>query len=1267
MTPDSIVQKVLEVSGFSGLNPLQKAALDNGLLDGNNMVLAAATASGKTLVAEMAMLKAVQAKKKSLYIVPLKALASEKYAEFKEKYGPMGIKVAMSVGDKDSSEPWLAGFDIIIATSEKLDSLIRHGAEWLVSVGLVVADEIHLIDSPDRGPTLEVILTRLRQLINPQILALSATISNYEELAEWLDAKAVKSDYRPVKLYSGVFHGNEVDWYPKKAKLTLPADLPPVFELAKDTMKKGKQSLVFVYTRKNAESLAEKLGDVIRPMLSPGQRKELVKLSHEISHVLEHPTRQCERLGQCLQRGAVFHHAGLVAKQRKLVEDSFRKGLIKVICATPTLCLHKDTAIWNGMSDYTPAMINEKNRLFVLNGNKTVHKKPLDVQSMESPAELIKLTTKGGKSIKLTKNHKVLVRRQDKRTLIEASECKTWDSIASLGKISLDKIKVPKWSDFIKKNDLPFEDRPLSPQIYYLLGVFLGDGYSGAEMNGQKIRYKGSPVIVNEDTELLEKIKSICKEYKINFRECKNYYGTKQLVLSKAKWFREFLVRCGVDIGVKKHIDTRILESDDEKLSLLLRGLFDTDGYVYTARNAGITSISFGLISGIQKALLRYSIICRMRMRKAKPFKMHEKEYKSKPYYEILISNSESLQRFSEYIGFGIERKRKALDGIVRPTKGRLLTVDCEKCGFVLHPSMFSGRTKHQKLWGRQKRKVIETLGNYGELGSNELKEIVGFSPRKNDRRLNHHYEFIAKRKLGANEWLWRLNDLGYWVYMEILKKDIELNSYFVENRACPLCSNHLKVKTRKNWRGKDFDGDIFWDRVRSVESVNSDGEVYDIVLPDDGSHDHLFVAEGIFVHNSAGVNLPAYRVVIRDFKRFTSFGRGMDYIPVLEIQQMCGRAGRPKYDKEGEAILIAKTNEEAKKLWKKYIKGEPEKIVSKLGMEPVLRMHVLSLIATTDGMTKESLMDFFSKTFYAHQYKDMTALERVIDNVLNKLEEYMFIETEGAGSGAPSGEFMTASSMVTKADEKINPTRIGKRVAELYIDPLSAHHIITSLKTMKNENKLSGLAVLHAISGCIEMPGLNIRKKDMENDEGGDTLTDFLTQYNQHLLGKIPNEWDIEYEDFLRGIKLIWMLNEWSEESGEDSLLENFGVTPGELRARLERADWLFYSMQELGLLLNLQDVTRHVRKTRLRVKYGIREELLPLVKLKNVGRVRARTLFNNGYISIAKLREAPVTSLTNIMGPNVAKDIKKQLSGPEKEKPEDRQETLEDVDNNI
>ncbi|GAI01248.1 unnamed protein product, partial [marine sediment metagenome] len=207
------IASVLEKSGITTLYPPQLDAIKKGALDGKNLVLAIPTASGKTLVAEFCMVKSVLGQGgKCLYIVPLRALASEKYEEFKEKYGPLGVKVGISTGDFDAVDPRLAHYDILIATSEKVDSLLRHRAKWLADViSVVVLDEVHLIDDPGRGPTLEVLTARLRQ-VNPEIqtLALSATVKNAEEIAEWLGAELVKSEWRPVPLKKGVYYREKI-------------------------------------------------------------------------------------------------------------------------------------------------------------------------------------------------------------------------------------------------------------------------------------------------------------------------------------------------------------------------------------------------------------------------------------------------------------------------------------------------------------------------------------------------------------------------------------------------------------------------------------------------------------------------------------------------------------------------------------------------------------------------------------------------------------------------------------------------------------------------------------------------------------------------------------------------------------------------------------------------------------------------------------------------------------------------------------------------
>jgi len=721
------VSKVLEISGYRELNPAQRMAVDAGLLEGKSMVVAAPTASGKTLIAEMAALNVIRKNKKVVYIVPLKALAAEKHDEFREKYEKLGIRVAVSSGDLDSSDPWLASKDLIIATSEKLDSLMRHGIEWINDVGLVIADEIHLLDSANRGPTLEVTLTRLRQFVNPQILGLSATISNHEELAEWLGAEAVKSDYRPITLYRGLCFDDAIDFIPQKKMGVNPAN--PVKSLVSSTLDKEKQILFFVSTRRSTQSAAEKIGSYVTQRLKPVEKQQLEEIAQRAEGVLEHPTQQCRRLGDCIRKGTAFHHAGLTSKQRKLIEGAFREGHIKAIAATPTLAM---------------------------------------------------------------------------------------------------------------------------------------------------------------------------------------------------------------------------------------------------------------------------------------------------------------------------------------------------------------------------------------------------------------------------------------------------------------------------------------------------------------------------------GMNLPAFRTVVRDLKRFSSF-RGMDYLPALEIEQMSGRAGRPKYDEYGEAILIAKNRQEADYAWQNYINGEPEKIYSKLGVEPVLRMHVMSLIASGAVSTRKELFDFFAKTFHAFQYRDMEQLKRNLERVLELLKEYKFIDT-GKGPSQETCPFKTGLEVAEEESNSLTATRIGKRVSELYIDPLTAHMLIKRLEKMDSKGT-TDLGMLHAIADTIEMrPLLHIRKGDLE------TLNDVMERHMDSLVEHPPEPWDMEYDEFLRAIKTAGMLLSWAEESGEEEILQNYGVTPGELRARLERADWLLYASQELGLLLNHADAIKGMRKIRVRLKYGVREELLPLVRLKGIGRVKSRALFHSGIKSLSQLKKAPMETVERLVGPKTARSIKEQAGDDNK-----------------
>ena len=196
------------------LRPAQEKAVKKGLLEGKNLLVCTPTASGKTLIAELAALKSIiEIKGKAVYIVPLKALASEKYRDFKRRYSNIA-KIALSIGDIDSSDQYLAEYDLLIVTAEKMDSLLRHNATWVSDIKTVIVDEIHLLNDTERGPTLEILLTILKQLLkNAQLIGLSATIGNAEELAEWLSADLIVDEWRPVKLHKGIYYDGKIEFY----------------------------------------------------------------------------------------------------------------------------------------------------------------------------------------------------------------------------------------------------------------------------------------------------------------------------------------------------------------------------------------------------------------------------------------------------------------------------------------------------------------------------------------------------------------------------------------------------------------------------------------------------------------------------------------------------------------------------------------------------------------------------------------------------------------------------------------------------------------------------------------------------------------------------------------------------------------------------------------------------------------------------------------------------------------------------------------------
>ncbi|HLP79009.1 MAG TPA: helicase-related protein [Acidobacteriota bacterium] len=399
----------------------------------------------------------------------------------------------------------------------------------------------------------------------------------------------------------------------------------------------------------------------------------------------------------------------------------------------------------------------------------------------------------------------------------------------------------------------------------------------------------------------------------------------------------------------------------------------------------------------------------------------------------------------------------------------------------------------------------------------------------------------------------------------------------------------------------------------------------------------------------AAGLDMPAFRSILKDVKRYNG-AFGMDYIPVLEYQQMAGRAGRPGKEDFGEAIMIASTEREKLALIEKFIFGDVEDIYSKLAVEPVLRMYVLSLVATGLCRTKSELAKFFSQTFWAHQYKDLEQLQRIIERVIRLLISYEFIE-QAKTVKKPDSDFMTAADLFEQRDTPLIATQLGMRVSQLYLDPLSANHIIQGLK----KANLTVFGVVHLLCQTLEMrPQLPIKKAEQE------LFNTFLFKHESELLCPLPTFYDVEYEDFFASLKTTAYMLDWIEEFSEQSLFEKYDIRPGDINAKNEIMDWLLYCSVELSQALNLKQHIGFLTKLRTRVSYGAKEDLLILLQLKGIGRVRSRQLATNNIRTIKDIQNATLGTLAAIIGPAIAADIKRQVGQNPDELKKEKTNTL-------
>lgn len=345
---ESVIQKLTELR-FKELTEIQEKAVKKGLFEGKNQVISAPTNTGKTFISELATLNASKQResRRTFYLVPLKALAEEKFEEFREKYSKWGLKIAITTSERTEYDVNLLGNDLIIATYEKLNALLIRYPNIINGIGVVVIDELQNIGDMERGVNLEVLLTRLVHYSGkkPQLIGLSATIPNASQLSKWLNAELIETSKREVELKEGILYTGEEKLKFKEHVLNKGDFLYREFNSGKIRVERNlnlntieafaklcetEQLIIFEDTRRNAEILASGLSVHLPPA------KNINKWIEEMDTRIE-STPSSRDLKKCMINGVAFHHAGLLLEERKTIEQAFEDGDIRAICSTSTL------------------------------------------------------------------------------------------------------------------------------------------------------------------------------------------------------------------------------------------------------------------------------------------------------------------------------------------------------------------------------------------------------------------------------------------------------------------------------------------------------------------------------------------------------------------------------------------------------------------------------------------------------------------------------------------------------------------------------------------------------------------------------------------------------------------------------------------------------------------------------------------------------------------------------------------------------------------
>ncbi len=323
--------------------PLQEQAIKNGLLscgdrELKNLLISAPTSSGKSFCGEMAAIDTLLHRRKTIMLFPLKSIIEEKYDYFCGCYNELGIKTIIVTGDHaENDRAFRRGdFDLALAVYEKFNHLLTANPDILCHIGLIVIDELQMIGDGERGIDLELALTKIiGSGYKPRLIALSAVLQNETDLARWLDCQLIRETVRPVDLHVGVACNGEFRYRSFNSaredceNIAIPPDSGEngaiEFLKADDSRR-----LVFLPTRKDTLRAAFGLASIVK--WSPA-RETLKRLRGEEKSYL------IRSLRKVLSRGVAFHNADLTIGQRRLIEEGYRRGEIKVIFSTTTLAM----------------------------------------------------------------------------------------------------------------------------------------------------------------------------------------------------------------------------------------------------------------------------------------------------------------------------------------------------------------------------------------------------------------------------------------------------------------------------------------------------------------------------------------------------------------------------------------------------------------------------------------------------------------------------------------------------------------------------------------------------------------------------------------------------------------------------------------------------------------------------------------------------------------------------------------------------------------